>query len=129
MSNEYETYAAMEAGQAVPDELATKASPFSDKVKRESEARSKNTIKLSFFEVVTITQTHSVDNGAVLLSFLDAEGNIGREEWLPKKLCSNLNTEENTIQVWDKFLRGSKRPLLDWIEEQKELEEELEGNT
>ena len=64
-----------------------------------------------------MTKEGNVEAGAILVEI------AGKEHWLPKKLCSNLDLEEGTVYVWTKFLADAKPELLEIAMEQAESDE------
>jgi len=78
---------------------------YSSLVKIEPDSRLSQSLIISFEQLVTITKTDNKLDGAILIDLLLADGNVV-ECWIPKKLCSNLDLEHNTVCVWDKFMNS-----------------------
>ena len=72
------------------------------RVKLEHHSRLVNCLVLIFNEVKVITKPGHYE-GALLLEVVAANGE-SVDMWLPKKLCSNLDLEAQTVCVWDVFM-------------------------
>lgn len=74
-----------------------------DRVKTEPYSRLASSFLIVFDNVLNITKQGQLE-GTILLEVTDSEGYL-KEIWLPKKVCSNLNLEEQTICVWSIIMK------------------------
>jgi len=123
MSNDYDDYVADQngnvtnrGGQHQVEGQATSSVhelPITnDRVKLEHHSRLANSLVLIFNEVKVITKPGHWE-GALLLAVTAGNGEEV-EMWLPKKLCSNLDLEAQTVCVWDVFM-NKKLAELDTV--------------
>lgn len=82
------------------------ASKYSSLCKVEPSHRLTENQKLKFHELVKDTTK------AICLCFLESDTGEAVDEWFPKGVCANLNLTDNTVYVWDKFLRDAKPYFL-----------------
>ena len=71
------------------------------------DSRTDQSVLLTFIEVATETPK------AICLTCFSYEDSIVKDTWLPKKLCSNMNTIAKTINVWDVFFNEHKAEFLE----------------
>jgi len=81
---------------------------YSKDVKVETEPyRLKSSLVISFEELLTITGVDKgISAGAILVTLPLSEDRGTIEQWIPKKLCCNLDLEANTVLVWDVFMKA-----------------------
>ena len=93
-------FASTDSSNSMP---SSSYSRYSSEVKVEPDSRLTQFLIISFEQLVTITKRDNKLDGAILLDLPLASGDVVGC-WIPKKLCSNLDLEHNTICVWDKFM-------------------------
>jgi hypothetical protein len=112
----YEEYQAMQAETPEPPSPAPYQLPGNpagrthgsepiledSRLKVEPPSRLVSSYLISFEAILHITK-ESAYEGAILLELPVASGELV-EVWLPKKLCSNLDIDAQTVCVWDKFM-------------------------
>lgn len=87
-----------------------KSANLSDHCKIEPDSRLGSALLISFEELVRVTQEGNKYGGAILVVLLTAD-NREVDQWLPKKLCSNLDLTHNTVCVWDTFMNERIKEL------------------
>lgn len=80
-------------------------SKYSSECKVEPASRLSSALVISFEQLVIVTKEGDPYQGAILIDLVTAAGEV-KEQWLPKKLCSNLDLEDNTVCVWDVFMKA-----------------------
>lgn len=86
---------------------------------RSIEDKNVDVIEIHFNELLHTTQDHDTGKGALLIELHTTKsgGDESLEEiWLPKKLCSNLNLEENSVRIWAVFFREKYPNLAEMYE-------------
>lgn len=83
---------------------------YSSKVKVEPASRLAQSLLIHFVELLMITKEDDHYAGAILV-VLELHDGSEVEQWLPKKLCSNLDYNYNTVCVWDKFMNDRIKEL------------------
>jgi hypothetical protein len=92
----------LDTDRACPPLVEEPVPQYSTICKVEIEAhRLKDSLVIAFDELCASTKDREGPKaGALLVVLTDAE-NEPHEVWIPKKLCSNLDLENNTVCVWD----------------------------
>ena len=81
--------------------------PASNSYGIKTDSRTESAVLLSFHSVAAETPK------AICLSCTDYKQGIVVDTWLPKKLCSNMNTVDNTVNVWDVLFNEHKSEFLE----------------
>lgn len=97
----------VEFSKMPPAPVATPKSndKYSKECKVEPAPRLSSALVISFEQLVIITKEGDPYQGALLIGLVTAAGEV-KEQWLPKKFCSNLDLEDNTVCVWDVFMKA-----------------------
>ena len=85
-------YHAMETGEHTDYD-------FHPQVQTEEDPR--DCITLHFLELAHITKEGNHRAGAILLSLANVETEETVEKWIPKALCKNLDTTNNTVAIYN----------------------------
>lgn len=83
--------------------IVTSDAITNDRVKTKPPSRLTSSFLIVFDNVLNITKQGQLE-GAILLEVTDSEGYL-KEIWLPKKVCSNLDLEKQTICIWDVIMK------------------------
>ena len=106
--DDYESY----AQEHEPEDCVSPASAPLVKEAREPLSYSlKSSVQIAFIELQHVTKSEELEQGALLLLVDDEAAPV----WVPKKLCSNLDLDHNTVWVWDQFVDGTKQELIPFI--------------
>lgn len=60
-------------------------------------------VQIPFVTVEHMTQEGDEEAGAILFTLADLTTGEIVDQWIPKKLCTNLHADEQYIYVWDVF--------------------------
>jgi len=103
--------------EASKELLDTPVPPYDSACRVEPPARLKTCTCVRFFELQRVTSPGEQYKGALLLTLKDPQETEGEiiEQWLPKKLCCNLDLKENSVWVWEVFID----PILDKLADEK----------
>lgn len=89
----------------VSDNMGTDASELSPLIVKEvCPDLLRNSICISYDEILVITKQKFVEGGALLLAVVAPTTGELIEFWIPKKLCANLDSEKKTLYIWNKAL-------------------------
>lgn len=94
-----------------PNPDATSTPKFSPECKVEPEARLSKSTLIRFNNLENVTQEGNPTKGAILVSYPDPNGEY-QEQWIPKKLCCNLNTAVGTVYVWEVFAEANLQGMI-----------------
>ena len=64
-----------------------------------------------FISYISCSQEGNMSAGAILLKMYDIEG-TEIEKWIPKKLCCNLDIDNNKVCVWKPFVKDQLRGVV-----------------
>ena len=58
---------------------------------------------IQFDSIIAVTQEGVMHAGAIKFNLVNTETGETNEQWVPKKLCSNLDMDSKTFYLWEVF--------------------------
>lgn len=120
LSDEDEAYSIPTSNYEIPDPTyglhLKEPGKYDHRVKVEPDSRLQQSTKVHYVDLQALTKEHEGPSQGALLLHLEVMDEVA-PVWLPKKLCSNLDLEEQTVYIWNVI----------WDKKWKELVKLVEG--